>query len=154
MVGVLGSPKGMQHILPAEMPGNGQMPILAAVPLFYPPEQQCYLTTINTLPPGWCTPVFPLPRDAKERKKKMGTDISFSEAVQAIVAHNAKLYELLLAVFPAYHGEGEMPPRESRASRILDCEKNDAHRLLEELATAANRAEATNIVLQKHLLKP
>ena len=29
------------------------------------------------------------------------------------------------------------PPRESRASRILDCEKNDAHRLLEELATAA-----------------
>jgi hypothetical protein len=23
MVGVLGSPKGMQHILPAETPGNG-----------------------------------------------------------------------------------------------------------------------------------
>jgi hypothetical protein len=40
MVGVLGSPKGMQHILPAETPGNGQMPILAAVPLFYPPVQR------------------------------------------------------------------------------------------------------------------
>ena len=67
----------------------------------------------------------------------MGNKIAFAEAVAAIVAHHAKLYELLLAVFPAYRGEGEMPPRESRASRILDCEKNDAHRLLEELATAA-----------------
>jgi hypothetical protein len=43
MVGVLGSPKGMQHILPAETPGNGQMPILAAAPFSDPPEQQCYL---------------------------------------------------------------------------------------------------------------
>ena len=67
----------------------------------------------------------------------MGTDTTFSAAVAAIVAHHAKLYELLLAVFPAYRGEGEMPPRDSRASHILDCEKNDAHRLLEELATAA-----------------
>jgi hypothetical protein len=67
----------------------------------------------------------------------MGTDTTFSDAVAAIVAHHAKLYNLLLAVFPAYRGEGEMPPRESRASRILDCEKNDAHRILEELATAA-----------------
>jgi hypothetical protein len=67
----------------------------------------------------------------------MGTDISFSEAVQAIVLHHCKLYELLLSVFPAYRGECEMPPRENRASRILDCEKNDAHRLLENLATAA-----------------
>ena len=67
----------------------------------------------------------------------MGTDTTFSAAVAAIVAHHAKLYNLLLAVFPAYRGESEMPPRESRASRILDCEKNDAHRLLEELATAA-----------------
>ena len=67
----------------------------------------------------------------------MGTDTTFSDAVAAIVAHHAKLYNLLLAVFPAYRGESEMPPRESRASRILDCEKNDAHRLLEELATAA-----------------
>ena len=30
MVGVLGSPKGMQHILPAETPGNSQMPKLDA----------------------------------------------------------------------------------------------------------------------------
>ena len=84
----------------------------------------------------------------------MGNKITFAEAVAAIVAHHANLYNLLLATLPAYRGESEMPPRESRASRILDCEKNDAHRLLEELATEANRAEATNIVLQKHLLKP
>jgi hypothetical protein len=68
---------------------------------------------------------------------EMGNKITFAEAVAAIVAHHAKLYELLLAVFPAYRAEGKMPPCESRASRILDCEKNDAHRLLEELATAA-----------------
>ena len=44
-----------------ETPGNGLMPILAAVPFSDPPEQQCYLTTINTLPPGWCIPVSPFP---------------------------------------------------------------------------------------------
>ena len=98
---VLGSPKGMQHILPAETQGNGQMPILAAVPLFYPPEQQCYLTTINTLPPGWCIPVFPFRSGANERIMEMGNKITFAEAVAAIVAHHAKLYNLLLAALPA-----------------------------------------------------
>jgi hypothetical protein len=42
-----------------------------------------------------------------------------------------------MEVLPAYRGEAEMPPREKRISRILDCETNDAHRLLENLATAA-----------------
>jgi hypothetical protein len=80
---------------------------------------------------------FPLPVRRKRKEQEMGTDTTFSAAVAAIVAHHAKLYELLLSVFPAYRGECEMPPRENRASRILDCEKNDAHRLLENLATAA-----------------
>ena len=71
----------------------------------------------------------------------MGTDTTFSAAIAAIVAHHAKLYNLLLAALPAYSG-GKMPPRDSRASRILDCEKNDADRLLEELATAAKAKRA------------
>ena len=83
----------------------------------------------------------------------MGTDTTFSAAVAAIVAHHAKLYNLLLAVFPAYRGEGEMPPRDSRASRILDCEKNDAHLLLEELATAAKAKRAREHLAPARLLR-
>ena len=62
---------------------------------------------------------------------------TFTEAVQAIVESHTRLYDLLMEVLPAYRGEAEMPPRERRISRILDCETNDAHRLLENLATAA-----------------
>ena len=62
---------------------------------------------------------------------------TFTEAVQAIVESHTRLYDLLMEVLPAYRGEAEMPPRERRVSRILDCETNDAHRLLENLATAA-----------------
>ena len=62
---------------------------------------------------------------------------TFTEAVQAIVESHTRLYDLLMEVLPAYRGEAEMPPREKRVSRILDCETNDAHRLLENLATAA-----------------
>ena len=62
---------------------------------------------------------------------------TFSEAVQAIVESHTRLYGLLMEALPAYRGEAEMPPRERRISRILDCETNDAHRLLENLATAA-----------------
>ena len=69
----------------------------------------------------------------------MGTDTTFSAAVQAIVAHHAKLYNLLLAALPAYSG-GKMPPRKERISHILNCEENDAHLLLEHLATAAKAA--------------
>ena len=69
----------------------------------------------------------------------MGTDTTFSAAVAAIVAHHAKLYNLLLAVFPAYRG-GKTPPRKGRISHILNCEENDAHLLLERLATAAKAA--------------
>ena len=62
---------------------------------------------------------------------------TFSEAVQAIVESHTRLYGLLMEALPAYRGEAELPPREKRVSRILDCETNDAHRLLENLATAA-----------------
>ena len=54
---------------------------------------------------------------------------TFTEAVQAIVESHTSLYDLLMEVLPAYRGEAEMPPREKRVSRILDCETNDAHRL-------------------------
>ena len=69
----------------------------------------------------------------------MGTDTTFSDAVAAIVAHHAKLYNLLLAALPAYSG-GKKPPRKERISHILNCEENDAHLLLERLATAAKAA--------------
>ena len=62
---------------------------------------------------------------------------TFSEAVQAIVESHAMLYGQLMEVLPAYKGEAELPPREKRVSRILDCETNNAHLLLENLATAA-----------------
>ena len=62
---------------------------------------------------------------------------TFSEAVQAIVESHAMLYVQLLEVLPAYRGEAELPPRGKRVSRILDCETNNAHLLLENLATAA-----------------
>ena len=62
---------------------------------------------------------------------------TFSEAVQAIVESHAMLYGQLMEVLPAYKGEAGLPPREKRVSRILDCETNNAHLLLENLATAA-----------------
>ena len=86
------------------------MPKLAAAPFSDPPEQQCYLTTINTLPPGWCIPVFPFRSGTNERIMGMGNEITFAEAVAAIVAHHAKLYNLLLAALPAYSG-GRTPPQ-------------------------------------------
>ena len=62
---------------------------------------------------------------------------TFSKAVQAIVESHAMLYGQLLEVLPAYRGEAGLPPRGKRVSRILDCETNNAHLLLENLATAA-----------------
>ena len=84
---------------------------------------------------------FPLPVRRKRKEQEMGTDTTFSAAVAAIVAHHAKLYNLLLAALPAYSG-GKTPPRKGRISHILNCEENDAHLLLERLATAAKAARA------------
>ena len=82
---------------------------------------------------------FPLPVRRKRKEQEMGTDTTFSAAVAAIVAHHAKLYNLLLAALSAYSG-GKTPPRKERISHILNCEENDAHLLLERLATAAKAA--------------
>jgi hypothetical protein len=81
----------------------------------------------------------------------MGTDTTFSAAVAAIVAHHAKLYNLLLAALPAYSG-GKTPPRKERISHILNCEENDAHLLLEELATAAKAKRAREHLAPARLL--
>ena len=70
MVGVLGSPKGMRHILPAETRATVRMPVLATVPFLNPPEQQCYLNNNHTLPPGWCIPVSSLP--VRHKRKDHG----------------------------------------------------------------------------------
>ena len=64
----------------------------------------------------------------------MGND-TFAAAVGAIVESHKKLYELLLAAFQTY-SSGALPLRHNRVSRILDCEANGAHTILENLAIA------------------
>ena len=76
MIGVLGSPKGMRHILPAETRATVRMPVMATVPFFNPPEQQCYLNDNHTLPPGWCIPVSSLPA-AFNGEEFIGREITF-----------------------------------------------------------------------------
>ncbi len=65
---------------------------------------------------------------------------SFAAAVNAIVESHKSLYGQLLTVFESYNVSHTLPPRASRASRILDCEANGAHALIENLATAAKAA--------------
>ena len=74
MVVVLGSPKGMRHILPAETRATVRMPIKATVPFSNPPEQQCYLNDNHTLPPGWCIPVSSLPVRRKAKGQGNGRE--------------------------------------------------------------------------------
>ena len=88
----------------------GILPRFHHVAFSDPPEQQCYLTTINTMPPGWCIPVFPFRSGANERIMEIGNEITFAEAAAAIMAHHARLYNLLLAALPAYSG-GKTPPQ-------------------------------------------
>ena len=64
----------------------------------------------------------------------MGND-TFAAAIGAIVDSHKKLYALLLAAFESYKS-GALPPRAKRVSRILDCEANGAHTILENLAIA------------------
>lgn len=66
----------------------------------------------------------------------MGKDETpFAAAVSAIIESHKKLYDLLLAAFGIY-SSGALPPRHNRISRILDCEANGAHTILENLAVA------------------
>ena len=76
----------------------------------------------------------------------MGND-TFAAAVGAIVESHKKLYALLLAAFESYKS-GIIPPRAKRVSRILDCEANGAHTILENLASAA-KAEQPNVRQQQ-----
>jgi hypothetical protein len=66
--------------------------------------------------------------------EKMGND-TFAAAIGAIVESHKKLYDLLLTAFESYKSR-TLPPRTKRVSRILDCEANGAHTILENLATA------------------
>lgn len=62
----------------------------------------------------------------------------FAAAVNAIVMSHRKLYDLLVAALEYYTPTSVgMPPRGKRISRILDCEANGSHALIEDLATAA-----------------
>ena len=74
IAGVLGSPKGMEHILPAETRATVRMPIKATVPFSNPTEQQCYLNDNHTLPPGWCIPVSSLPVRRKDKGQGNGRE--------------------------------------------------------------------------------
>ena len=65
---------------------------------------------------------------------------SFAAAVNAIVESHKSLYGQLLTAFESYNVSHTLPPRASRASRILDCEANGAHALIENLAAAAKAA--------------
>ena len=64
----------------------------------------------------------------------------FATAVNAIVQSHKSLYDQLLTAFECYNNSRTLPPRANRVSRILDCEANGAHALIENLATAAKAA--------------
>ena len=67
--------------------------------------------------------------DMKEKLAKVAA------IVQSITESHAFLYGRLLVAFEAY-AKRQLPPREERISRILDCEGNGAHTLIENFATA------------------
>ena len=69
-------------------------------------------------------------------KDEKSFETSFAAAVNAIIDSHKKLYDILLTSFGIYNS-GVVPPRTKRVSRILDCEANGAHTILEGLATAA-----------------
>ena len=85
--------------------------------------------------------LFDLRGQSTERTRDMDhLKESFAAAVNAIVESHRSLYDQLLAAFESYNASHTLPPRASRASRILDCEANGAHALIENLATAAKAA--------------
>ena len=75
----------------------------------------------------------------------------FDAAVSAIIESHKKLYELLLAAFESYKSR-ILPPRTKRVSRILDCEANGAHTILENLATAVKALPRGSLGTQPDLL--
>ena len=69
-------------------------------------------------------------------KDETSFETPFAAAVSAIIDSHKKLYDILLTSFGIYNS-GVVPPRTKRVSRILDCEANGAHTILEGLAAAA-----------------
>ena len=69
-------------------------------------------------------------------KDETSFESPFAAAVNAIIDSHKKLYDILLTSFGIYNS-GVVPPRTKRVSRILDCEANGAHTILESLAAAA-----------------
>lgn len=69
-------------------------------------------------------------------KDETSFETPFAAAVNAIIDSHKKLYDILLTSFGIYNS-GVVPPRTKRVSRILDCEANGAHTILEGLAVAA-----------------
>ncbi len=70
MVGVLGSPKGMQHSLPAETPGNGHNAEIGGRPIFRSAGAAVLSYDNQHIAARLVHTLFPLPRGAKERKRK------------------------------------------------------------------------------------
>ena len=68
-------------------------------------------------------------------KDETSFETPFAAAVNAIIESHKKLYDILLTSFGIYNS-GVVPPRTKRVSRILDCEANGAHTILEGLAVA------------------
>ena len=67
----------------------------------------------------------------------METKLSFASVVDAVIASHKSLYDLLLDAFEYYRPDVvARPPRLKRISRILDCEANGAHKILEDMASA------------------
>ena len=67
----------------------------------------------------------------------METKLTFASVVDAVIASHKSLYDLLLDAFEYYRPDAvARPPRLKRISRILDCEANGAHKILEDMASA------------------
>ena len=84
-------------------------------------------------------------------KDEKSFETPFAAAVNAIIDSHKKLYDILLSVFGIYNA-GAIPPRHNRISRILDCEANGAHTILENLASAAKAAPRGSLGAQPDLL--
>ena len=63
----------------------------------------------------------------------------FEAAVRAIITQNADLLLLFVQLDAPYHARAALPCFFNRLSRLLDCEANGAHKLLEDFATAAKK---------------
>lgn len=81
--------------------------------------------------------LFDLRGQLNERTREMKNIVTlFDAAVAAVIESHETLKAKLAPIFIGY-SSNILPPRPERASRILDCEANGAHKLIEDLATGA-----------------